>query len=305
MLKAAYSACAVAGRRDLHVGKKLVRCFMPMNDSPGRLVYRDRPGRSGGAMEIWRGESRLRVYVSSVMTDPEKARVTADDAWRDEKIECAYIPVKDMLANAPGFSSLYKERVIHFEEVYADILDRAYRPPLRGPRAAERRNLLQILEMGMKGVISTSGETFMWSQRGGASLEFPLVAEGYRKLGLLWLLVQNGTLWKGSVLFWDEPEANLNPALMRLVAETLTVLQRHGVQIFLATHSLAFIKELQLAQESKARKTSMVTIRYHSLYRDAKEQIHVESSDDYLDLSSNAIAEAMDDLFDRTMSGDK
>ena len=31
-----------------------------------------------------------------------------------------------MLSNAPGFRSLYATREVHFDEVYADILDRAY-----------------------------------------------------------------------------------------------------------------------------------------------------------------------------------
>lgn len=294
-LKAAYAACAVAGRQE-HIGEKLVRCFLPWDDSIGRLVYREGPGRTGGSVEVFRKEGRIRVYISSIMEDARKARITTDEVWHQKAIECAYIPVKEMLANAPGFSSLYKERVIHFEEVYADIIDRAYRPAIRGPRSKERHELLKILEKRLGGGVETWGETFAWKSSRGPSLEFTLLAEGLRKLGLLWLLIQNGTLWNGSVLFWDEPEANLNPALMRSVAEILNFLQRFGVQIVLATHSLAFLKELQLQQEKDDK------LRYHALYRDENDIICVESSDDYLELSSNAIAEAMDDLFDRTIA---
>ena len=50
-------------------------------------------------------------------------------------------------------------------------------------------------------------------------LEFTLLAEGMRKLGLIWLLIQNGTLGNSSVLFWDEPETNLNPKLYGDVIE--------------------------------------------------------------------------------------
>lgn len=294
-LKAAYAACAIAGGKG-HIGEKLVSCFLPLEGSIGRLVYREGPGRSGGSLEVWRGKHRLRVYQSTVMDDARKARVTMDDVWQKKSIKCAYIPVKEMLANAPGFSSLYKERVIHFEEVYADIVDLAYRPAFRGPRSKERQKLLKILEIQLGGWIETRGETFFWKPSGGAVLEFTMLAEGFRKLGLLWLLIQNGILWNGSVLFWDEPEANLNPALMRTVASILNILQRYGVQVILATHSLAFLKELQLLQEKQDK------LRYHALYRDNEGMIRVESSDEYLDLSSNAISEAMDDLFDRTMA---
>ena len=39
-------------------------------------------------------------------------------------------------------------------------------------------------------------------------MDFSLEAEGLRKLGLIWKLIRNGLLEKGTVLLWDEPEAN-------------------------------------------------------------------------------------------------
>jgi ABC-type multidrug transport system ATPase subunit len=50
------------------------------------------------------------------------------------------------------------------------------------------------------------------------------------------LLIQNGTLLNGSVLFWDEPETNLNPKLFGPLIEILLQLQHSGVQIFISTH---------------------------------------------------------------------
>jgi len=64
-------------------------------------------------------------------------------------------------------------------------------------------------------MLSFPQEFFLKNKQG--ELEFTLVAEGYRKLGLLWLLIQNGSLLNGSVLFWDEPETNLNPKLLETV----------------------------------------------------------------------------------------
>jgi hypothetical protein len=48
-------------------------------------------------------------------------------------LESVYIPVKDMMVNAPGFRSLYNLRNIHFEEVYADIIDKVFIGSLRSP----------------------------------------------------------------------------------------------------------------------------------------------------------------------------
>ena len=56
------------------------------------------------------------------------------------------------------------------------------------------------------------GEEFFLNGEQG-EIEFTLLAEGLRKLGLLWLLIRNGSLRPGAVLFWDEPETNLNPKL--------------------------------------------------------------------------------------------
>ncbi|MCH8217521.1 MAG: hypothetical protein IH892_12225, partial [Planctomycetes bacterium] len=84
---------------------------------------------------------------------PESATVTGAKMWRARPIESVYIPVKEMLSNAPGFGSLYAQREIHFEEVYADILDRAYRPPHRGPIDQNRKDLLRVLQQHMEGKI--------------------------------------------------------------------------------------------------------------------------------------------------------
>lgn len=126
------------------------------------------------------------------------------------------------------------------------------------------------------------------------NLEFSLLAEGIRKLGLLWLLIQNGTLLGGSVLFWDEPETNLNPKLFGVLMEILIELQRSGVQIFLATHDYVILKELDL------RKKKQDQIAFHSLYRDDESgEILCHTAQNYLGIHKNAIAEAFTDLYDR------
>ena len=72
------------------------------------------------------------------------------------------------------------------------------------------------------------------------------MAEGMRKLGMLTHLAATGALAGGGCIFWDEPEANLNPALIRRVARAVLDLCARGVQIFVATHSLFLLRELEL-----------------------------------------------------------
>jgi len=115
-----------------------------------------------------------------------------------------------------------------------------------------------------------------------------------RKLGLLWQLIQNGTFHANSVLFWDEPETNLNPKLFGPLIEILLELQRMGVQIFIATHDYVILKELDL------RKRTTDKIAFHSLYRETESgEIAYHTGSSYLDIHPNAIADAFTDLYDR------
>lgn len=98
-------------------------------------------------------------------------------------MECVYIPVKEMLSNAPDFLSLYAARELHFEEVYNDILHRASRP-LRGPPDALHNRLLIILQKAIDGKVTVRNEEFFLRTKQG-HLEFSLLAEGTRKLALL------------------------------------------------------------------------------------------------------------------------
>lgn len=75
------------------------------------------------------------------------------------------------------------------------------------------------------------------------------MSEGMRKFGMLQVLVANGVLREKGYLFWDEPEANLNPASVRVLAPLIAGLARRGTQVFLATHSLFLLRELQMLDE--------------------------------------------------------
>ena len=139
----------------------------------------------------------------------------------------------------------------------------------------------------------TSGEEFFLRSEQG-DLEFSLLAEGVRKLALLWLLIRNGTLQPDSILFWDEPETNLNPKLFGVVMDVLLELQRAGVQVFLATHDYVILKELDL------RTTSADKVAFHSLYREAETgEARCSTTYSYLEIHPNAIADTFTDLYDR------
>ncbi len=291
LMKVAYAACDIS-KTAVGFAEKLIRVFMPSGRSLGRLVKRRR-GSTECLLEIRRDDKTLKAVFSNHATVPDSALVSGARRWALDPVESVYIPVKEMLANAPGFLSLYSQREVHFEEIYADIINRAYTPPLRGPVDSGRRKLLDALQKTIDGKVTTKKEEFFLRNAQG-NLEFTLLAEGMRKLGLLWVLIQNRALIDGSVLFWDEPETNLNPKLYGPVIDILLNLQRGGVQIFIATHDYAILKELDLRKEENDE------IAFHSLYRDSESrEIVFHTADDYANMHPNAIAEAFDDLYDR------
>ena len=292
LMKVCYAACE-ASKTGESFTEKLVHVFLPHRRGHWRLVKRRRGG-SKATVEVFRKEQSLSTSFSNRATVPRYKDVQQNRGWEDSRIESVFIPVKEMLANAPGFRSLYSNREIHFEAVYADILDRAFLPPLRHKPSTFRR-LLRELQDALGGRVSIRNEEFFLSSRRGV-FEFSLVAEGLRKLGLLWLLIQNGTLLNGSVLFWDEPETNLNPKLYRLLMRVLLELQRNGVQIFLATHDYVILKELDLQM------TGDDEVAFHSLhYRKTDGELVCHTSNDYLGIHPNAIADAFSDIYDRVV----
>ena len=292
LMKVAYAACAIT-KTNQDFAEKLSQVFLPSKNALGRLVKRQ-PGKAACSVRV---DSDKKTHIrasfhSHATTSGTKAvQIRGFRKWNSQAIKSVYIPVKEMLANAPGFQSLYSQRELHFEAIYDDILDRAYLPPLRGHPGQTRGDLLSILKEIMDGTVTTQNQEFFLRSKQG-NLEFSLLSEGMRKLGLLWLLIQNGTLSKGSVLFWDEPETNLNPGLFEGLLEILLELQRIGVQVFLATHDYSILKELDLQKKKKDK------IRFHSLFHKDRE-IRCHTTDSYLDIHPNAIAKAFASLYDR------
>ena len=94
-------------------------------------------------------------------------------------------------------------------------------------------------------------------------------------------------------LLWDEPENNLNPQLLKLIAEILIELARNGQQIIIATHDYVLLKWFDLlVDEGKGDE-----IKFHSFYNDSGD-IKVDSQDSFLKLSKNLITDTFVELYE-------
>ena len=192
-----------------------------------------------------------------------------------------YLPPRELLTIYPGFVPLYDAHYTEFDETWRDTCQLLGEPVKRGPRVGEVAGLLDLLERAMGGNLERDRKSDRFYLRGSAGrMEAPLMAEGTRKLGMLAQLAATGALGSKACVFWDEPEANLNPALIRRVARVILDLCSQGVQMFLATHSLFLLRELEhLCATSHAE----VRHRYFALGK-KKDGVAVQQADDLADV---------------------
>ncbi|MGL5354874.1 MAG: AAA family ATPase, partial [Clostridium sp.] len=141
------------------------------------------------------------------------------------------------------------------------------------------------------GKVIYENDTFFILKENGLKVEFSMEAEGIRKIGLLWRLIQNGLINENSILFWDEPEANINPKFIPSLVEILIELQKSGVQIFVTTHDYIFLKYFDVKRSENDE------IMYYSLYK-TKDGVEYESTTRLADLKNNEIRDTFIHLYE-------
>lgn len=198
-----------------------------------------------------------------------------------------FIPPDEVLAIYPGFAASYEKRELAFDQTYYDACRALAAAPLKGKNAMLSSLNLE-LESLLQGRVILKGDRFyVQSTDGGKNLEAHLLAEGHRKIATLVHLINNGSINNDTVLFWDEPESNLNPHLIKHIASFLRALAETGVQIFIATHDYLLTGELSLAAEYKMKPS--VPIRFFTMNREGGNPVKVQSGNTLADMQNNLI----------------
>jgi len=213
-----------------------------------------------------------------------------------KQIPAVFIPAKDMLTHSKGLLAMSKKysKDMPFDKTLLDIVEKAnlwkvdYIPDIA-------KFIIPIIEKNIEGKIIIEGEHFYVEKVDGKLTPFSYEAEGIKKLGLLWQLLMNESITKDTVIFWDEPEANLNPKLVPVIVDILLELARNGVQIFIATHDYVISKYFEVKRKQEDN------ICFHSLYKTESSGIKCESNTNFRDLKENAINTALDILMDEVI----
>jgi len=276
---------SATAKRDMML--ELVDLFRPTSFNGGRLV---RLGSSEAEVEL--------AFTLPPWPPPESATITIDCANRKGsswsmsgfypqrwEASVAFIPSREVLSTFQGFVALWKKRELAFDKTYFYLCSNLDLPRLRDLENGFG-DLVRELEGKIGGrLFLQDGQFFV--ELGDDAIEASLMPEGHRKLATILQLCANGSIAKDSVLFWDEPEANLNPLLISKTAEIIRRLASLGVQVFLTSHDYLLTSELSVAAEYGIE--PKVPIRFFGLSREGDGPVTVQSGDTLTDIHDNPI----------------
>lgn len=259
------------------LAEKLIGVFRP--DSLGRLASRKK-GHTRCELKAEFKDAKNNISLNFATNAINTVSIDAPPESCITK-EPVYIPTRELLSLYPGFISMYRTQYVDFEETWYDTSLLLGKAGIRGPKEEKIKKLLEPLESAMDGkIIQDTNGRFYFKPHSGAKIEIPLVAEGIRKLAMIARLIITGSLLDKGYLFWDEPEANLNPRLIKKVAEVLTALSKEGIQIFIATHSLFLLRELEILN-SKLK----INTRFFALSAQSNNEVKIEQANSLIDIN--------------------
>ena len=296
ILHAAYTAIAVSAAKAKNGGSdtpnkaqlqrdltdKLLGVFRP--DGLWRLVRRQQ-GRGKCRLSYEFSESSLNLTFSFSTVAKREVTVGVVPVGRVEK-RPIFLPTRELLTIYPGFVSLYETTHLPFEETWRDTCLLLGAPLARGKREGGIKKLLVPLEEAMGGKVELDKSGRFYLNLASGSMEMNLVAEGLRKLATVARLIATGSLLDKGYLFWDEPEANLNPKIIKTIAKIILHVAQSGIQVFIATHSLFLLRELHILQQHDFSKLDS---RYFVLHIEAGGAVSVQQGktmDDVGDITS-------------------
>lgn len=273
--------------------QSLVDIFRP--ETLGRLASRVHGHSTASIESLWGKKGKLQFSFST--RHSEKVSLASPFQYEQLSSSTLFIPPKEILSIFEGFQGALEKRELAFDGTYL-ALSKALNPaPLRGKRPGDTSNFIDDLEDIIKfSVVKKENRFYLLAKNGAGQFEAQLVAEGLRKLGMLAYLMMNGELRKSSALFWDEPEANLNPRLLAKLAKILVELSKI-MQVTIATHSLFLLRELEILQE----KQQLQNARYFGLHFAEDGGVEIQQGDSSNDIGDIAALDANLEQSDRYM----
>lgn len=278
---------------------KLVHVFRTEDMNLGRLARRKQGMSRAECCMIFDNASRIQLAFGSKAENHMDLVLPEKEVKSNPNDTAVYFPPKEIISSTENFRSLYEDMHIAFEETYYDLARLLDRPLKKGRNSAEQNQVLESLGNIMNGSIVQRDNKFYLSVAGKGEFEMGLVSEGYRKLATIVYLILNGALNSNSVLFWDEPETNMNPKMIKPLVDAIMQLAKLGVQVFITTHDYFLQQYFNMNMAYPETNTDHLEIQFLSLYRDENESIQCEVASEISELQHNDIMEEFDAIYNR------
>lgn len=305
LLKAVYALCSANNKLLLNTDgneedistalkEKLVNTFKPLDNKLGKI---HRSGETENALVAADFIAGKRIAFT-FHNNSRSVAIQENNIYERYSYEPVFIPTKEVLSFMEGFVSLYNKYQLSFDTTYYDLCSLLDLPVSQEDRLTEKTKwAMDEIEkvVGGKFIFHGGGRVTFRAQNDEYSIN--AIAEGFRKAGILSRLLETGAIQPGASgpLLWDEPEANLNPKLIKFLVEILLDLSRNGQQIVLATHDYVLIKWFDLLMD----KNKGDHIKFHTLHYDSDSaEIKYQGADDYRQIDQNPISKTYSELYD-------
>jgi len=304
---------------------KFLRLFLPLGERLGRM-------RRNGVNEQAHVEASFDLDRKIAATFSARSKsFSIEENKNSEQYDArpVFIPTKEVLSLVRGIrsSKADQDTIQHiFDDTYLDLCKALLKPA--GKVSADQLDVDPRFGSIFPEMVNTIGGKFEFTDKAflfrpgvyqerkvsgqhrysdktvtvfkrvkGSDLSNNMTAEGFRKIGELQQLLLNRTLNPGigGPLFWDEPESNMNPKLMKMLVRILLELARNGQQVILATHDYVLLKWLDLLLD----KGKADHVCYHSLYHEPESgEVRVESKDQFALISRTTISDTFAEVYD-------
>jgi len=307
--------------------EKFLGVFTPLDGKLGRLKRRGTSSSCRAYIQaLFDQDNGVSIEFNS---NSKNISITDNKSYSQLAKESIFIPTKEILSLLRSRDSVATIREMIaglFDHTYVDLLD-SLLVPSSGSEKLDRIDFDPRYGSVLASLVRTIGglyhiedgeycfqegffeerlipgqrkygtETETIFRKNGVKTSNNMTAEGFRKLGLLQHLILNSELNPGvsGTLFWDEPESNMNPFLVKELVKMLLVLSRNGQQIVLTTHDYTLLKWFDLLSDPEGFEDHVM---FHSLYKNDSGEINSLSVTKYDLIPENAIADSFSALYD-------
>lgn len=176
----------------------------------------------------------------------KQANIT-QNTFKPTDTNSIFIPAKEILSIRDVIISSRLRTEFGFDDTYYDLA-MALTPTTKGRNYEAFAQARQSIEDMVNGKLDFDEERSQWIFKDEKKriYEISMTSEGVKKLSILSVLLGNHYLSNDSIIFIDEVEANLHPAMINTFMNAIMMLAKIGVQFFIATHSYFVIKRLYI-----------------------------------------------------------